>query len=224
MMICRKSFYSEKLRKYYKDPELLFEQTTFHFKSKFKDKRMGVVKIGGDHFVAQEFSSTGLHKLLSFLPFRATRAFRAWFYGNKLMNEHVLCAKPLLFIEERLGPFRFKSYLVVNYITGLSGGEYFENVSAFKEHWPSVIESIHKQLNQLEALQVKNIDFGLDSFMVKNNQPYLIDLENIRGFKFRSFFPKKKTSQMYFTSLKEEVKNTNSSAFQLFHEKSIRSP
>lgn len=224
MMICKKSFFTEDLNKYFQDPELLFEQTTFHFKSKFKDKRMAVVKLGGAHFVAQEFSSSGINNLLLFVPFRATRAFRAWFYGNKLANKKILCAKPLLFIEKRLGPFRSKSYLLVNYITGLSGGEYFENLSAFKEHWPLAVESIHQQLLQLEDLQIKHIDFGLDSFMIKLGDPYLIDLENIKGYKFHSIFPKKKISHKYFTSLKEEIQNSNSSAYELFDQKLLRTP
>lgn len=221
MMLCSNAFYSDKLEKYYQDPELLFEESAYLFKSKFKNKKTALVIIDNVYLVVHRYTKASFWDFIFSIPFRTSQAYRAWSNGLILIKQGIHSTKPLIVIEKRVGPYCTSSYLVTNYITGLQGTQFFKENSAFKEKWEDAAENIKEMLKKLDSSKIKHLNFSLNNFIVKDETPYLIDLELLRKYRFKTFFSKKNISSSYLSALENELINLNSDAHLIFHDQSL---
>lgn len=217
IMICSKSLYNSDYQNYYHNPDALFNNTEYLFPSKYKNKQVAVVKLDGNYFIAQKFRPYNIWSFLSIFLCRTSFAYRAWYYGHFLNKNQIPAAKPLMFIEKKFGPFCLSSYLITSYIPGIKGEEYFATDSAFSEHWPETSASLLKTIQQLEKLKIFHPDFSIENCIIKDETPYLIDLE-----KMHRAMNSKNLSKQYISSMKKNLSNTSKNAHQVFFEQTLQ--
>ncbi len=221
MMLCSKSFYQADFEKYFQDPELLFENTSYFFINSHKGKKVALVSIKGTHFVAYKYTPRTLWGYFTKLPFQASKAFRSWHYGHLLSSLDINTTKPLLLIEKRLGPFCFSSYLITSYISGVKGAEYFNESSAFKEKWPETTKKILNTINLLSHSKIVQQNFSLNNFIIDGNQPYLVDLDKLHSYPFSHKLYQKRHYKNYLTSLEQDLKLSDEMASHIFQNQAL---
>lgn len=221
MMICSKAFYNPDFKEYYDNPEALFANSAHHFYSPYKNKRIAVVSIQGSFFVAHKFINNSFWSYIMQITAKASPAFRAWYYGHLLAKLGIHVAKPLLVIEKRFGPFCVSSYLVTSYLSGISAFEYFKEDSPFKEHWAETSDNLINTLTTLNQAKIVYLNLRLHNFVIKNNQPYLIDLDRLHKFHFSHTKYQQKHLKQYCISLEKDLKNAHSDASTLFTNKRV---
>lgn len=221
MMLCHKSFYNNELTKYYDDPELFFKNAVFVLKSKYKNKETAVIAIDDISLVVHKYYKKNLLDYLLSIPFKPSEAFRGWYYGQILMKNKIACSKPILVIEKRIGPYCTSSYLVTSYITGLSGYDFFKDNSPYQEKWAETTDNIQQLLTNLNKIKVTHSDFELKSIIVKDDLPYLVDLDKLQRFRYKSTSSERIRLKKYFINLKSELNQKESKAYQLFEDKTI---
>ena len=221
-MISSKSFYREEFSIYYKEPERLFEGTSYLFSSHYKNTKVAVVTINGLHYVARKFQPDNLWAYLLQLPFKSSNALRAWYYGHMLSKLNINASKPVLMIEKRIGPFCFSSYLLSSYISGDKGDEYFQDSSPFKESWPEASSNLLKMLEKLSLSKIMHYNICLNNFIIKDNKPYLIDLEKLHKYPFSHKIHQKKHYNQYFSSIEKDLMESTLEGYNIFQEESLR--
>ena len=65
-----------------------------------------------------------LHTLTRVLLF--TRGSRSWTYGREMLSAGIGTARPLAMVEDRLGPFRFRSFVLTEQVEGTPLPEFLE--------------------------------------------------------------------------------------------------
>lgn len=220
-MLCLKSFYQNDFNKYLQDPELLFENTSYYFTSCYKDKKIALVSIEGTYFIAHKFTPKSIWTYFTRIPFQASEAFRAWYYGHLLSKLNINATKPLLIIEKQTGPFCFTSYLITSYVSGINGDEYFKKSSAFKEHWPETSANILKTINDLSLSKIVQNNFCLHNFIIKDNQPHLIDLDKLHSYPLSHRLHQKRHFNKYFSSLENNLEFSSIEAYNIFKNQAL---
>lgn len=66
-----------------------------------------------------------LHTLTRVLLF--TRGSRSWTYGREMLRSGINTVRPLAMVEDRLGPFRFRSFVLTEESAGIPLPEYLES-------------------------------------------------------------------------------------------------
>ena len=85
----------------------------------FKHNAIGLLK---------RFNLRGVvHSLTRLLLF--TRGSRSWTYGRELLDAGVGTARPLAMVEDRLGPFRFRSFVLTAEVEGTPLPEFLEKTT-----------------------------------------------------------------------------------------------
>lgn len=217
VMLCFKPLYNASFKDYYDNPDAIFTKTEYLFPSKFKNKQVAVVNLDGNYFIAQKFRPYNFLSFLSIFLCRTSYAYRAWHYGHLLSKHQIPAAKPLMFIEKKFGPFCVSSYFIAGYIPAIGAEIYFAPNSAFTEHWPETSTNLLKTIAQLEKLKLFYRDFCLENCLIKDETPYLIDLERIH----RAIYSKHLSKQQ-ISSLKKNLNEASISARHVFFEQSIK--
>jgi hypothetical protein len=68
-----------------------------------------------------------LHTLTRVLLF--TRGSRSWTYGREMLSAGIGTARPLAMVEDRLGPFRFRSFVLTDQVEGTPLPEFLANTA-----------------------------------------------------------------------------------------------
>ncbi len=140
------------------------------------------VRIGTRDAVIKRYNFKGWgHALRHTL--KGSRARRCWQHGYRLVYSGVPTPLPLGFVEVTAGPVVKQSYLICEYVEGVSLREYLLEADAAKRK--SAIQKAQGLIEQLARHGVSHGDLKLTNFIVRDGEPVLIDLDSMRVHRFR---------------------------------------
>lgn len=135
------------------------------------------VRIGMRDAVIKRYNFKGWgHALRHTL--KGSRARKCWRHGWRLAYSGVATALPLGFVEVMTGPLVRQSYLLCDYVEGVSLREYLLKVGP--EARGRVIAKAEAALGELRRLRVSHNDLKLTNFIVRGDEVVLIDLDSMR--------------------------------------------
>ena len=114
-MICDRAFYGEEMIRFLKAPDSLMSKGTL-----LKDGNtatVALVQVGGRPLVVKRYNIKGLGHLLR-RGLRTSRAHISWRNAHLLRILGIPTPGPVAILEQRRGPFRLKSYFVMEYVEG----------------------------------------------------------------------------------------------------------
>ncbi|WP_252178058.1 hypothetical protein [Endozoicomonas sp. 4G] len=116
-----------------------------------------------------------------------SRAKVCW-KGAELLNWlGIKSPVPLAMLEQRSGPWIHTSYLITEFIPGVTLSEYFEEQPK-NEYWSSVRREVEDFLLTFPEVLVAHGDFKSTNFMVENHKTLMIDLDSMKSFRFKKLF------------------------------------
>ena len=109
-----------------------------------------------------------------------TRARRGWKYGRLLRSNGVRTPWPLAYEEKRIGPVRHTSFLLTEYIPGLTLTEYMEKETANDGNaWSQPASTFAGFWSQLGTLRMTHGDLKASNFIVGEDlRLWVIDLDS----------------------------------------------
>ena len=134
------------------------------------------LKCGKSVIIKQYKSSSFFYRLSrSFVESRATISWRAA-HLFKLFG--IPTAAPLGMSEERIGRFLNASYYISEFVCGQIMADFYEENQP-QESWNIVSKQIEDILITFPKVFMTHGDFKATNFIIKNNQPVLIDLDSV---------------------------------------------
>lgn len=112
--------------------------------------------------------------------FAVSRAARNWTNVKKLRSVGVRTFDPVMMIENRFGIFKGRSYLLMSFVKGVDAFQFFSH-NRKPECWIPVADSIIQLILKLEQKRVSHRDLNLSNLIINEGQPFLIDLDAMRG-------------------------------------------
>ncbi len=108
---------------------------------------------------------------------RKTRAMRSWDMAHELLRIGVATPRPAAVIEERLGPFRRRSYYVNEFVAGQPCGDMLGSPRA--EHDP-LRDELVRLFARLSQQRISHGDMKATNILVHDGRLVLVDLDAAR--------------------------------------------
>lgn len=161
-----------------KHPDAIFQHPDTQILKAGRSSTVAKIKIDDRYFVIKRYNIKNIwHRLRRCL--RTTRAATSWILAQQLCLFGIPTAKPVAFVENRFFGLRGKSYFIMEYIEGPHAGDYFANYRDGNEAMISVAERIVALFVNLTKLRLTHGDTKMTNILIKNDQPYLIDLDGM---------------------------------------------
>jgi tRNA A-37 threonylcarbamoyl transferase component Bud32 len=116
---------------------------------------------------------------------RASRAWISWGNAHRLSISGIATPQAIAVIEKRIGPLRWGAYYVCDYVSGPDAAEYFKE-------WPQnghadnpVAWNFVHLFNILHKIGIFHGDCKATNFLIKDQQPWVIDLDAMKEFPSR---------------------------------------
>jgi tRNA A-37 threonylcarbamoyl transferase component Bud32 len=149
---------------------------------------LSYINVNGNDIVIKRYNNKGLwHSIRQSL--RTSRAKRSWLHGHRLGMLGVNTPKPLAYIEKRIGPLLWKSYVLTGHVRGqnLADALYDSNIIEQKK------QDLHRQIRELMITlhnnRITHGDFKPTNFVITQDRVYITDLDamkvNLYGPVFR---------------------------------------
>ncbi|HLQ43524.1 MAG TPA: lipopolysaccharide kinase InaA family protein, partial [Planctomycetaceae bacterium] len=107
-----------------------------------------------------------------------TRASRSWVYGREMLDAGIGTARPLAMIEDRLGPFRFRSFVVTEHIEGTRLDSFLQQTRLSTTELDRLAAQFAHIWHTLGEMRIGHGDMKAANFMVTpNRQLKIIDLD-----------------------------------------------
>ncbi|MHC5076629.1 MAG: lipopolysaccharide kinase InaA family protein [Planctomycetota bacterium] len=136
-------------------------------------------KLEGNDVVVKRYNYKGFfHSLRHTL--KGSRAKKCWLNGLRLMILKVETPRPFAYFEKRLGPFLQQSYLVTEYVDGISLYDYLRESDINEEQRKTMIKKVEELLDRLSKHQITHGDLKHTNLLVTNKGPVLTDLDGMR--------------------------------------------
>ncbi len=135
---------------------------------RFAHAAIGVLK----RFNLRELGHTLSH-LLWF-----TRASRSWVYGREMLEAGLNTARPLAMVEDRIGPFRFRSFVLTEYVDGVGLDKFLKQTPLSTTELDRLASQFADIWHTLGEMRLAHGDLKASNFMVTaDRQLKLIDLD-----------------------------------------------
>ena len=119
---------------------------------------------------------------------RPTRAAVSWGNAHRLKISGINTPRAIAVMEKRFGPLRFTGYYVSEYIAAPSVTRYFIADSATPEQQAQVVTAMAQLFRLLLRLGIYHGDCKASNFLIKDETPWVIDLDSMREFRSRRRF------------------------------------
>jgi len=140
---------------------------------------LSCININGNGVVIKRYNNKGLwHSIRQ--SFRTSRAKRSWLHGHRLAMLGVNTPKPLAYIEKRIGPLLWKSYILTGHVRGhnLADALGDPNITGQKK------QDLHRQIQELMTAlhnnRVTHGDFKPTNFVITQDSVYVTDLDAMK--------------------------------------------
>lgn len=109
----------------------------------------------------------------------SSRAKKNWHFAKLLKSSSIHTFEPIAYVEDRIGPFKRRSYFICSLIKGKDALSFFSN-NANQSKWEKVANSVVSLIQQLGAKGLCHRDLNLSNILLVDDEPYLIDLDSMR--------------------------------------------
>jgi len=113
---------------------------------------------------------------------RPSRAWISWGNAHRLAISGIATPKAVAVIEKSIGPLRWGAYYVCEYISGVDAAEYFEEGKQITDQNDPVALNFVKLFRILKQTGIFHGDCKATNFLIKNQQPWVIDLDAMKEF------------------------------------------
>lgn len=129
------------------------------------------------------------HTLTHMLWF--TRAARAWVYGREMLEAGINTARPLAMVEDRIGPLRFRSFVLTEHVEGTTLTRHLQNSQLSTSELDRLASQFAHIWHTLGEMRIVHGDLKACNFLVTpEGQLKLIDLDGtLRHWFDVSFLP-----------------------------------
>ena len=138
--------------------------------------------------IIKRFNSKGVIYSL-FRSLIESRAKTCWKGAEFFKWFGIPTAKTLGMLEVKTGPWIKKSYLITEFIEGETLAEFFEEEHD-KKDWINVSCLVGEILTAMPKILIAHGDFKSTNFIIKKNEPVLIDLDSFSIFNSKYLFNK----------------------------------
>ena len=119
---------------------------------------------------------------------KRSRARRCWLNGHRLGIYNIATPKPLAFFEQHRGFLVWKSYLMTEYIEGLSLYNYMRDENISREKRKAAVQQVKSLLDELAGYHITHGDLKHTNILITENGPVLTDLDSMQFHKFDFIF------------------------------------
>ncbi len=107
-----------------------------------------------------------------------TRASRAWVYGREMLEANIGTARPLAMVEDRVGPCRFRSFVLTEHIEGMRLDHFLQRTPLTTTELDQLAAQFAHIWHTLGELRIGHGDMKGSNFMVTpDRQLKIIDLD-----------------------------------------------
>lgn len=127
-----------------------------------------------------------------------TRAFRTWVFGREILAAGIPTPRPLAMIEERLGPLRFRSFVLTEFVSGTHLDDFVQENSLSAAQLDRLADQFLTIWHQLGDLQMSHGDLHPGNFLVTpDRRLQLIDLDHMSRHWFRRRFARQRKKDWF---------------------------
>ncbi|MHC4645020.1 MAG: lipopolysaccharide kinase InaA family protein, partial [Planctomycetota bacterium] len=138
--------------------------------------RVSHVGLGGEEVVIKRYNHKGIiHSLRHTI--KGSRARRGWLHANRLTLLNIATPKPLAYLEHRIGPIVWKSYLITEYVEGQSLYHFLRDDAKSQQERARLNEQLRKLVEELGRHHITHGDLKHTNILVTANGPVLTDLD-----------------------------------------------
>lgn len=201
---------------YVKNPEMLFSNTLHDFFGDHHDSKVVLSRLNDKAYIVKKYKCSSFLTWLKWVPIRSSKAFRSWHFGCKLTQLGIPTAAPVLMIEKKIGPFWTSTYIVREYINGISTYDYFSKQSPHKEEWKKTLLELKTYLELMNQHKLIHGKISLHNTFIYEGKPYFLDLDLMHQYHLNHQFYKKRVENQHFLRLRRKFAETCLEAQHLF--------
>jgi hypothetical protein len=107
-----------------------------------------------------------------------TRASRAWVYGREMIESKVPTARPLAMVEDRIGPLRFRSFVLTEHVEGMRLDQFLQQTPLTTAELDQLAAQFAHIWHTLGEMRIGHGDMKATNFLVTpDRQLKIIDLD-----------------------------------------------
>jgi tRNA A-37 threonylcarbamoyl transferase component Bud32 len=115
---------------------------------------------------------------------KRSRARRCWLNGHRLGMYNIATSKPLAFFEQHRSFLIWKSYLVTEYVDGLSLYNYLREENIPREKSKTAVQQVRNLIGGMAKYKITHGDLKHTNILITENGPALTDLDSMKFHKF----------------------------------------
>jgi tRNA A-37 threonylcarbamoyl transferase component Bud32 len=116
---------------------------------------------------------------------KGSRAKRAWLHAHRLRILNIATPGPLAYIEQRKGPFVWKSYLVTEYVRGPRLKHLLRDNNITDEKRSIITQQVADIAGKLGKHLITHGDLKHSNILITENGPVLTDLDAMKIHRFK---------------------------------------
>ncbi len=184
-MLCQRSHYTPAMAAFLENPDAVFHDSDNKILKAGNTATVVRCTIDGLELVVKRYNMKNMGHALR-RAFKKTRADMSWRNAHLLMTNGIKTCRPIAMKERRFGPFRNKAYFVCEYLSGEDALHYFQ--TAGTEDKSRTAQLIIRLFATLESLMISHGDMKATNIIIRNKEPWLIDLDSMRQHKRKAGF------------------------------------
>jgi tRNA A-37 threonylcarbamoyl transferase component Bud32 len=111
---------------------------------------------------------------------KGSRAKKCWLFGHRLTDAGIPCAAPLAFVEQRKYGLIRQSYIINEFIPGISLQKMITANTYSKDEKKHIISLCEEFLNKLTKFRLTHGDMKPSNILLHDEKPLLIDLDSMK--------------------------------------------
>lgn len=207
-----KKLLNPKIAELIENPEKFFILPSTHIIKSNEKRTVALIEIDQKKFILKRYNYKNFFDWITKCPFRSSKAYRAWYYMHHLQKKGVHTATPVAIIEKRIGPFWLNTYLLTEYIEGLTLDQalnYFDT-----KKLQLLNENIYQVLKIFYANKWLHRDFVTRNIIIDKDQISIIDLDEMHSYLFKnkifhSKFHQKHSLKFVKSSLSDSISESS---------------
>jgi len=142
------------------------------------------IGVGTEEWVIKRYNlKTPWHMLKRCM--RPTRAAISWGNAHRLKISDINTPQPVAMMEKRFGPLRLTGYYVCRYVEAPNVTEYFSCSNVMDMQQSQAAIALVQMFELFYRLGIHHGDCKASNFLLKNHNPWVIDLDAMREFSSR---------------------------------------
>lgn len=140
---------------------------------------LSYIDVNGNNVVIKRYNHKGFwHSIRQTL--RTSRAKRSWLHGHRLIMLGIDTPKPLAYIEKRIGPVLWKSYVLTGHIKGHNLADAFDDSNISGQKKQDLYRQIRQLMTTLHNNRISHGDFKPTNFIISQGSVYVTDLDAMK--------------------------------------------